>query len=105
MIPVMVRFAFASIALLAAVALPATGAAQTVEQFYRSKSVTMIVGGGVGGGYDVYARAFARYMSKHIPGNPNIVPKNIPAAGGIAAANMFYTTADKDGSTIGAFPN
>ena len=76
-----------------------------MEQFYKGKSVTLIVGGGVGGGYDVYARAFARHMSKHIPGNPTIVPKNVPAAGGIAAANMLYTTAEKDGSTIGAFPN
>src|SRR6266478_1480324 len=99
------RLLFATISLLAAVALPISGAAQTVEQFYKGKSVTLIVGGGVGGGYDVYARTFARHMLKHIPGNPNIVPKNVPAAGGIAAANMLYGIAERDGSTIGAFPN
>ena len=99
------RLSFAGISLLAVVALPVSGAAQTVEQFYKGKSVTLIVGGGVGGGYDVYARTFARHMSKHIPGNPNIVPKNVPAAGGIAAANMLYTIAERDGSTIGALPN
>src|SRR5436309_12517544 len=99
------RLSFAGISLLVTVALPVSGAAQTVEQFYKGKSVTLIVGGGVGGGYDVYARTFARHMSKHIPGNPNLVPKNVPAAGGIAAANMLYSIAEKDGATIGAFPN
>jgi tripartite-type tricarboxylate transporter receptor subunit TctC len=99
------RLAFAGLSLLAMVVPPATAAAQTAEQFYKGKSLTMIVGGGVGGGYDIYARAFARHMSKHIPGNPPIVPKNVPAAGGIAAANMLYTVAEKDGSTIAAFPN
>jgi tripartite-type tricarboxylate transporter receptor subunit TctC len=98
-------FPFAIALLVAAIAWPASGGAQTVEQFYKGKSVTMIVGGGVGGGYDVYARAFARHMSKHIPGNPNIVPKNVAAAGGLTAANLFYTTSEKDGSTLGAFPN
>jgi tripartite-type tricarboxylate transporter receptor subunit TctC len=96
----MVRL-FISIALL----LPPAAAAQTVKDFYRGKLITMIVGGGVGGGYDVYARAFARHMSQHIPGSPNIVPKNIPAAGGLAAANLLYTTDDRDGTVIGAFPN
>jgi len=96
---------FGGISLLAVLVPSATGSAQTVEQFYKGKSLTMIVGGGVGGGYDVYARTFARHMSKHIPGNPPTVPKNVPAAGGIAAANMLYAVAEKDGSTIAAFPN
>jgi tripartite-type tricarboxylate transporter receptor subunit TctC len=79
--------------------------AQSVEQFYKGKSVTMIVGAGVGGGYDVYARALARHMTRHIPGHPAIVPKNVPAASGIAAANMLTAVSEKDGSVIGAFPN
>jgi tripartite-type tricarboxylate transporter receptor subunit TctC len=58
-----------------------------------------------GGGYDAYFRAFARHAVRHIPGNPSIVPKNLPAASGLAAANTLYTTADRDGSIIGAFPN
>ena len=65
----------------------------------------MLIGGGAGGGYDVYFRTFARHMTKHIPGNPNIVAKNMPAASGLAAANTLYTTAEKDGSIIGAFTN
>jgi tripartite-type tricarboxylate transporter receptor subunit TctC len=79
--------------------------AQTVEEFYRSKSVTMLVGSGAGGGYDTYARIFARHMSRYIPGNPTIIAKNMPAAAGLAAANTLYTTAEKDGSTIAAFTN
>ena len=65
----------------------------------------MLVGSGAGGGYDTYARIFARHMSRHIPGNPAIIAKNMPAAAGLAAASTLYTTADKDGSTIAAFTN
>src|SRR5215813_5675042 len=91
--------------LFAAAAWPASALAQTVEDFYRSRSITMLVGGGAGGGYDTYARIFARHMSRHIPGNPTIIAKNMPAAAGLAAASALYTTADKDGSTIAAFTN
>ena len=91
--------------LLAAAAWPASGSAQTVEEFYKSKSITMLVGAGAGGGYDTYARVFARHMPKHLPGHPAIIVKNMPAASGLAAASALYTTADKDGTTIAAFPN
>src|SRR5260370_5415169 len=91
--------------LFAAVAWPASTLAQTVEEFYRGKSITMLVGGGAGGGYDTYARIFARHLSRHIPGNPNIIAKNMPAAAGLAAASTLYSAADKDGSTISAFTN
>src|SRR6202030_4199889 len=64
--------------LFAAAAWPASTWAQTVEEFYRNKSITMLVGGGAGGGYDTYARVFARHLSRHIPGNPNIIAKNMP---------------------------
>jgi tripartite-type tricarboxylate transporter receptor subunit TctC len=89
----------------AAACWPACVCAQTVEEFYRGKSITMLVGSGAGGGYDTYARIFARHMSRHIPGNPSIIAKNMPAAAGLAAASALYTTADKDGSTIAAFTN
>src|SRR3954452_14861695 len=79
--------------------------AQTPAEFYKGRQVTLLIGGGAGGGYDVYFRTFGRYLTKHIPGNPNIVPKNLPAASGLAAASTIYTTAEKDGSIIGAFPN
>jgi tripartite-type tricarboxylate transporter receptor subunit TctC len=94
------------VGLLAALGMCATSAAaQTPEEFYRGRQVTLLVGAGAGGGYDVYYRALARHMSKHIPGWPSIIPKNQPAASGLAAAAALYTTADKDGSTIAAFPN
>src|SRR5258705_5568259 len=91
--------------LLAAATWPESTSAQAVEEFYKSKSVTMLVGSGAGGGYDTYARIFARHLSRHIPGNPNIIAKNMPAAAGLAAASTLYTVADKDGSTIAAFTN
>ena len=80
-------------------------AAQSVEEFYKGRAINLIIGGGAGGGYDVYYRALARHMGKHIPGNPTFIPKNQPAAGGLAAASAIYTTADRDGGTIGAFAN
>jgi tripartite-type tricarboxylate transporter receptor subunit TctC len=91
--------------LLAAATSPASTHAQTVEEFYKSKSITMLVGSGAGGGYDTYARIFVRHMARYVPGNPTIIAKNMPAAAGLAAANTLYTTADKDGSTIAAFTN
>jgi tripartite-type tricarboxylate transporter receptor subunit TctC len=83
--------------------LPGTAlAADEVETFYRGKQVTMIIAGGVGGGYDTYARTFARYYGRHIPGNPAIVPKNIPAAGGLQGASALYNNSDHEGLTVGA---
>src|SRR6202162_4593808 len=76
--------------------------AQTVEDFYKSHPITMLVGSGAGGGYDVYARIFARHWTDHIPGHPNIIAKNLPAAAGLAAASTLYNGAERDGSVIGA---
>ncbi len=87
------------------VTLHVPAAAQSVEEFYKGRSINYIIGGGAGGGYDVYFRALARHMGRHIPGNPTFIPKNQPAAGGLAAASAIFTTADRDGATIGAFPN
>src|SRR5262245_1148173 len=84
---------------------PTVGSAQTVEAFYRSKPITMLIGSAAGGGYDIYGRVLARHMPRHIPGNPTIIVKNMPAAAGLAAASTLYTTADKDGSVIAAFTN
>lgn len=72
-----------------------------VESFYKSRSIDMIIGAAPGGGYDVYARAVVRHMPKHIPGNPTMVPKNMPGAGSNKAAEFIYTVAPKDGSAIG----
>jgi tripartite-type tricarboxylate transporter receptor subunit TctC len=91
--------------LLAASLLAAAARAQTPEGFFKGRQITFLVGAGAGGGYDAYFRTFARYVVHHIPGAPTIVPKNMPAASGLAAANTLYTSADRDGATIGAFPN
>jgi tripartite-type tricarboxylate transporter receptor subunit TctC len=92
-------------ALLTIAAAASSAAAQSVEDFYKSHPITMLVGSGAGGGYDVYARAFARHWSDHIPGRPNIIAKNLPAAAGLAAASTLFNGAERDGSVIGAFTN
>jgi len=79
-----------------------TGArADDVESFYRSHTLTLGSPNSPGGGYDVYLRALARHLAKYIPGNPNIIVQNVPAAGGMALANQLYNTAPKDGSYFG----
>ena len=88
---------------LAATATPVH--ADPVADFYRGKSIILLVASGVGGGYDTYARVFARHAVKFIPGAPNIIAKNMPAAGGLAAANTLYNNADKDALTIAALSN
>jgi tripartite-type tricarboxylate transporter receptor subunit TctC len=81
------------------VAAPAP--AQTVEQFYRGRQVSMIVGFNPGGAYDPYARAVARQLSRHIPGSPPIVVKNLQGAGSVLAANHLYNVSPKDGTELG----
>jgi tripartite-type tricarboxylate transporter receptor subunit TctC len=75
--------------------------AQSPADFYKGKNVDLYIGYSVGGGYDVYARILARYMGKHIPGNPTIVPKNMEGAGSLRLANWLYNVAPKDGSAFG----
>jgi tripartite-type tricarboxylate transporter receptor subunit TctC len=93
------------IALSLLLALPLQVRAQSVEAFYKSHPITMLVGSGAGGGYDIYARAFARFWTRYIPGHPDIVAKNMPAAAGLAAASTLYNNSERDGSVIGAFTN
>lgn len=79
------------------------GQASAQEQFYKGKTIRMIVGLSAGGGYDVYTRAVARHYGKHIPGNPAIVVENMVGAGSLIAANHVYKVARPDGLTIGHF--
>jgi tripartite-type tricarboxylate transporter receptor subunit TctC len=74
---------------------------KAVANFYRGKSVRIIVGFSAGGGYDQYSRLIGRHLSKHIPGNPAIIVENMAGAGSIIAANHVYNAAPKDGSVIG----
>ena len=79
----------------------ATRPASTQADFYKGKTIEMIISTGVGGGLDTNARMVARYLPKYIPGNPTIVAKNMPGAGHVRAANYIYNQAPKDGTTIG----
>jgi tripartite-type tricarboxylate transporter receptor subunit TctC len=75
--------------------------ADDVAAFYRGKTIELLVGASAGGTYDTYARALTRHLSAHIPGNPNIIVKNIPGAGGLIAARTLYVQAPQDGTVIG----
>jgi len=77
--------------------------AQSVEEFYRGKTVNLIIGYSVGGGYDLYGRLVSRHIGKHIPGRPAIVPQNMTGAGSLRAAQYIYSVAPKDGTTFGTF--
>ena len=89
--------------LLLAFLAPSPAAAQdAVAQFYKGKQINLYVGSSAGGGYDTYARLLARHFGKYIPGNPAIVPQNMPGAGSNKLAAYIYSVAPKDGTAIGA---
>jgi hypothetical protein len=77
--------------------------ADSISDFYKSRSVSLVIGFSVGGGYDAYARLLARYIGKHIPGEPSIVPQQMTGAGSLRAANYIFSVAAKDGSVFGTF--
>jgi predicted outer membrane repeat protein len=95
----------ALLATLAIAALPAAAFAQSAEEFFKTATLSLYVGSGGGGGYDAIARLVARHMSRHLPGNPNFVIKNMPTAAGVAAANFIANSAPRDGSAILAAQN
>jgi len=88
-------------AFAASLAAAQSAHAQSVEKFYSGRTVNVVIGYGVGGGYDTYARLLARHLGKHIPGNPSIVPQNMPGAGGLKATQYIYAVAPRDGTVIG----
>ena len=85
-----------------AAALTISAAPAPAQDFYAGKTVELIVGGGAGGGYDIYARTVARHVGRFIPGNPTIVVKNMPGASSNKAAQYITAIAPKDGTSIGA---
>jgi tripartite-type tricarboxylate transporter receptor subunit TctC len=93
------RTVIGAIALLASGALPAQ--AEPVADFYKGKTINMIIGGSTGGGYDVLGRSIAQFIGRHIPGNPSIVARNMPGAGGMLAMNYMFNNAEKDGTVVG----
>ena len=91
------------LALAALFALSGRAGADGVGDFYKNRSVSLVIGYSVGGGYDAYARLLARYIGKHIPGEPSIVPQQMTGAGSLRAANYIFSVAPKDGSVLGTF--
>jgi tripartite-type tricarboxylate transporter receptor subunit TctC len=77
--------------------------ADAVSDFYRGKTVNVVVGYGSGGGYDVYGRLVAMHIGKYIPGNPTVILQNMPGAGSLRSVNYLYNTAPKDGTVFGIF--
>jgi tripartite-type tricarboxylate transporter receptor subunit TctC len=92
-------------AALAAALLLAAPLAHAQQPFYAGKQIELLISGSVGGAYDVYARALARAMPRHIPGTPTIVAKQMIGAGGLTAANHLYNAAAKDGTVFGIVNN
>jgi tripartite-type tricarboxylate transporter receptor subunit TctC len=92
-----------TLVLTAAVFVPASvAAADPVADFYRGKQLRLIIGYGEGGGYDLYGRLAAEFLRKHIPGNPTIIPQNMPGAGSMIAVRYIYSVAPKDGTVFGS---
>src|SRR5215470_1097154 len=90
-------------AVVAAFAAPGVDPAwaQPVDGFYKGKTVTLLIGSGVAGGTDAWSRTLARHIGRHIPGNPLVVPVNMPGAGGLKMTNYLYNAAPKDGTALG----
>ena len=79
---------------------PGTPSADEIADFYRGKSISLIVSTAAGGGYDVWARLLSRHFSRHIPGNPNVVVQNTPGSGGLRVMNQLNTVAPRDGTML-----
>jgi tripartite-type tricarboxylate transporter receptor subunit TctC len=78
----------------------AAASAQTPDDFYRNKSINLLVGSGEGGGFDLSARLVAPYLTKYLPGHPTVVVQNMPGASGLRAAEFIFNVAPRDGTTI-----
>ena len=76
-----------------------------VADFYRDKQISLIMGTTPGGGYDAYGRLVARYLGRHIPGHPDVTPKDMPGAAGLTMTNYLYNQSPKDGTEIGETQN
>ena len=89
--------------LMALVCVSSVAAQDSVASFYRGKTISLLVGYPPGGGYDVYARVMQRYFMKYIPGNPNVIVRNVPGAASLALVNQLYSVDARDGSVFGMF--
>jgi tripartite-type tricarboxylate transporter receptor subunit TctC len=96
-------FTARSLFVVAALAVLTSIAQAEVADFYKGRSISLVIGYSVGGGYDAYARLLARYIGRHIPGEPSIVPQQMTGAGSLRATNYIFSVAPKDGSVFGTF--
>ena len=96
---VLIRFCVAALVAIVIARLQPPG----FEDFYKGKTVSLVIGYSVGGGYDAYGRLLARHLGKYIPGQPNVVAQNMTGAGSLKAATYIYSVAPKDGLVIGTF--
>ncbi len=101
----MVHRKLAASVFFAVALLPQAAGADPVADFYRGKSVTLVVGHETGTGFDIYTRVLQRHLARHIPGNPTIIVQNMVGASGLTAANWLYNVAPKDGTVIATFVN
>src|ERR1041385_1278346 len=100
-----VRLAASALACLLCAAPLAAAAQDAIEQFYKGKQISLVVGSSSGGGYDTYARLLARHFGPARPGNPTVVVQNMSGAGSNRAAGYIYSVAPKDGTAVAAiFP-
>jgi tripartite-type tricarboxylate transporter receptor subunit TctC len=99
------RFLTAITLSMAMVGMNGKAQAENAADFFAGKQVSLLIGTTPGGGYDAYGRALARHLGRHIPGNPGIITKNMPGAGGLALANHLYNRAPKDGTEIATVQN
>jgi tripartite-type tricarboxylate transporter receptor subunit TctC len=97
----MIKRGVAALLALAGLLVAGPAAAQTVAEFYKGKQIDLYIGTPPGGGYDQYGRVLGRHMTRHIPGNPAIVFRNMPAGGGRQAMNHVYNVAPSDGTAFG----
>ena len=94
-----------TLAVCAAAVLGAPAHAQnSVEAFYKGRTVELVVGTLPGGGYDLYGRLVARYLGRHIPGQPTVIVRNMPGAGHLRMANWLYNAAPRDGTVLATTP-
>ena len=91
------------LSLLLSAAMPAAVMGQPASEPFKGQTINIEIGYGPGGGYDTYARALARHYGRFIPGDPAVVPKNMPGAGSLRAANYIFNLAPRDGTELGAW--
>ena len=89
-----------ALAVAASLALAVPASAQSVESFYKGATVTVLIAGTPGGGFDAYSRLMAQYLPQFLPGKPNMIAQNMAGAGGLTLANYLYNVAKRDGTVL-----